>query len=133
MRYLPDTNACIVYLKGRNDRLRDRLNATPNHEIALCSTVKAESWFGAAKRLDASRRLVELAAFFAPFASLPFDDEAAHQHGEIRARLAGAGTPIGPYDLMVAAIALANGLIVVTHNTDEFRRVPGLTVEDWEA
>jgi len=67
------------------------------------------------------------------FASLPFDDAAAVIYGRIRAQLATAGALIGPYDLQIAAIALANNLTVVTRNTQEFSRVPGLVIEDWEA
>jgi len=70
--------------------------------------------------------------FLAQFISLPFDDQAALIHGQIRAQLAVAGTPIGPYDLQIAAIAIANSLMV-THNTREFSRVEGLQLEDWEA
>lgn len=70
--------------------------------------------------------------FLNQYASLPFDDQAALIYGRIRAQLAAAGTPIEPYDLQVAAIALANNLTLVTHNTDEFRRVERLQIEDWE-
>ncbi len=70
--------------------------------------------------------------FFLPFLSLPFDDVAAEICGRIRAALATAGTPIGPYDFESAAIALANTLTLVTHNTRKFSRVPGLLLEDWE-
>lgn len=64
--------------------------------------------------------------------SLGFDDAAAEIHAQIRHQLETAGTPIGPYDLQIAAIALDSGLTLVTHNTAEFSRVPGLTIEDWE-
>ncbi len=67
------------------------------------------------------------------FTYLPFDDQAGLIHGRIRALLAADGTPIGAYDLQIAAIALANNLTLVTHNTREFRRVEGLQIEDWEA
>jgi len=66
------------------------------------------------------------------YASLPFDDRAAEHYGPLRADLASKGTPIGPNDLMIAAIALAHRLTVVTHNTAEFCRVPGLNVIDWQ-
>jgi tRNA(fMet)-specific endonuclease VapC len=66
------------------------------------------------------------------FVSLPFDDRAAEEYGTVRAHLAALGTPIGPNDLMIASIALANKLTLVTHNTVEFSRVPGLKVEDWQ-
>jgi tRNA(fMet)-specific endonuclease VapC len=70
--------------------------------------------------------------FLGRFASLPFGDEAAIVCGQIRARLASAGTPIGAYDLQIAAIALANNLTLVTPNTREFGRIEGLQVKDWE-
>jgi len=69
---------------------------------------------------------------FADFTSVPFDDEAASKYGEIRSDLARKGTPIGPNDLMIAAIALAHESVLITHNTREFNRVTGLKVEDWE-
>ena len=71
--------------------------------------------------------------FLNQYVSLPFDDQAALFYGQIRAQLATLGTPIGPLDLQIAAIALANNLTLVTHNTREFRRVEGLQIEDWEA
>jgi len=70
--------------------------------------------------------------FLAAFVSLPFDDRAADAYGRIRAALASAGTPIGPNDLLIASIAEANGVMLVTHNTSEFSRVPGLSLDDWE-
>ncbi len=63
---------------------------------------------------------------------MPFDDAAAELFGSIKAQLFAAGTPIGPFDMQIAAIALANGLTLVTHNTREFGRVGGLNLEDWE-
>jgi len=87
---------------------------------------------GARRSTDPTRSLARQKAFFARFISLPFDDAAADAYGRIRAHLLTAGTPIGPHDMLIAAIAVANGLTLVTHNTDEFRRVPGLALEDWE-
>jgi tRNA(fMet)-specific endonuclease VapC len=66
------------------------------------------------------------------FTSLPFDDRSAAEYGQIRATLAARGTPIGPNDLMIASIALAHDLTVVSHNTGEFGRVPHLKLEDWQ-
>jgi tRNA(fMet)-specific endonuclease VapC len=66
------------------------------------------------------------------FVSLPFDDAAAEEYGKVRAHLAVLGTPIGPNDLMIATIALANAVTLVTNNTSEFSRVPGLSIEDWQ-
>ena len=70
--------------------------------------------------------------FLSRFQSLPFDDHCAEVYGRIRSRLAELGTPIGPNDLLIAAIAVAQGITLVTHNTREFGRVEGLIWEDWE-
>ena len=132
MIYLLDTNACIRYLNGRAPRVRNRLQSLRPDDIALCSVVKAELFVGAGKSTAPTRTLARLNTFMAPFTSLPFDDAAAEIYGRVRAHLEAAGTPIGPYDLQIAAIALVNNLILVTHNTREFSRVAGLQIEDWE-
>ena len=132
MHYLLDTNVCVVYLNGRSVSVRDRLLATPTEEIAVCSVVKAELFYGAFRSNNPKRTLERQQAFLSRFVSLPFEDEAALLAGQIRAKLASAGTPIGSYDLQIAAISLANNLTLVTHNTREFERVDGLQIEDWE-
>lgn len=132
MKYLLDTNACIRYISGRSVPLRDRIIATPAFEIGVCSVVKAEMFYGSMKSNDPQKSLKEQIAFLGQFHSLPFDDDAAIVFGRIRADLARKGTPIGSYDLQIAAIALAEDLIVVTSNMSEFNRVSGLMVEDWD-
>ncbi|MFM6188981.1 MAG: type II toxin-antitoxin system VapC family toxin [Planktothrix sp.] len=132
MKYLLDTNLCIIYLKGRNLNLKQKLESVAIQEIAVCSIVKAELCFGAMKSANPERNFALQQAFLDQFVSLPFDDLAATTFGVIRSQLEIKGTPIGAYDLQIAAIALANNLILVTHNTQEFRRVEGLQVEDWE-
>ncbi|WP_445637928.1 type II toxin-antitoxin system VapC family toxin [Nostoc sp. DSM 114161] len=132
MIYLLDTNACIIYLNGRNLSLRRRLESHSDLNIVVCSTVKAELFYGAKRSNNPTRNLALQKEFLNRFISLPFDDIAAEIFGDIRSHLANLGTPIGPYDLQIAAIALANNLILVTHNVDEFSRVPGLQFEDWE-
>ena len=132
MKYLLDTNVCIVYLKGRNLNLKLRLDAVPIEEIAVCSVVKAELCYGAMKSANPERNFALQQAFLNRFVSLPFDDLAATTFGTVRAQLEIRGMPIGAYDLQIAAIALANNLTLVTHNTREFERVDGLQLEDWE-
>lgn len=133
MSYLLDTNTCIVYLKGRNLTLKQRLETVATSEIVVCSIVKAELCFGAMKSANPERNFALQQAFLAQFTSLPFDDLAATTFGVIRSQLETQGTPIGAYDLQIAAIALANNLTLVTHNTREFGRVDGLQIEDWES
>jgi tRNA(fMet)-specific endonuclease VapC len=129
--YLLDSNTCIQFLNGRSASIERRL-------IKLCSVVKAEMCYGAVRSNDAAAVMSKLTAFFAPYESLPFDDAAAVEYGSIRGQLATVGTPIGPNDLMIAAIAAiaaiarGRGLTLVTHNTREFSRIPGLSIEDWE-
>jgi tRNA(fMet)-specific endonuclease VapC len=118
MKYLLDTNTCIAYLNGRAVGVRRRLQGLPPSEVTLCSVVKAELLYGASSHHSPRFRLMM---------------RAAQAYGTIRADLERVGRPIGPNDLMIAAIALAGGLTLVTHNTAEFQRVPGLTIGDWEA
>lgn len=80
-----------------------------------------------------ARTLTSLRGFFSPLQSLRFDDDTAEHYGLIRADLETAGTPIGANDLLIAAIARSRDLTPVTHNVDEFSRVVGLAIEDWEA
>jgi len=130
MTHLLDTNACIRYLNGRAVSVRNRLAAMSPGAVGVCSVVKAEMYAGAMKSVNPVWTRSEQQAFLVQFVSLPFDDAAASVDAVIRAHLESAGTPIGPYDLQIAAIALANGLTLVTHNTREFSRVPGLLLED---
>ena len=133
MTYLLDTNTCIRYLNGRAPKVVARLRVTQSGEIVVCSVVKAELFAGAAKSQNPAPSLAKQQTFLAAFVSLPFDDAAATQYGVIRAALEKAGMPIGPNDLLIAAIAVANSVTLVTHNTREFSRVHGLVYEDWEA
>jgi tRNA(fMet)-specific endonuclease VapC len=117
MRYLLDTNVCVMYLNGRSVLVRDRIFSTPSEDMAVCSVVKTELFYGAVRSNNPAQTLERQQNFLSHFVSLPFGDEAALIGGSIRASLASAGTPIGSYDLLIAAIALASNLTLVTHNT----------------
>ncbi|MEO0684643.1 MAG: type II toxin-antitoxin system VapC family toxin [Cyanobacteria bacterium J06649_11] len=132
MKYLLDTNVCARYLNGKSPAIRERIRATNKNDIAVCSIVKAELFYGAMRSNNPQKTLANQQQFLNLFVSLPFDDNAAVVYGEIRAELTALGTPIGPNDFQIAAIALANNLILVTHNVREFNRVNGLKIEDWE-
>ncbi len=132
MIYLLDTNVCIRYLNGYSRQVVQRLQSLPVEQVAVCSVVKAELFYGAMKSQTPAKSLAKQQAFLQPFQSLPFDDQAAEHYGRIRANLTVKGSPIGPNDFMIAAIALANNAILVTHNLGEFGRVSGLKLEDWE-
>ena len=132
MSYMLDTNTCIQFLNGRSERVRAHLAAEPPEEIVLCAVVKAELFYGALKSTHVERNLERIRLFINRFGSLPFDDGVAETYGRIRSQLEKSGTPIGPNDLLIAAIAVANQVSLVTHNTREFGRVDSLSLEDWE-
>ncbi len=132
MIYLPDTNAWIEFLNPGESSVKKRISATKVSQLRLCSVVKAELYYGAEKSSRRSENLKTLNELFSGFSSFTFDDEAACKYGVIRAQLAKAGTPIGPNDLMIAAIARVHNLVLVTHNIKEFSRVENLQIEDWQ-
>jgi tRNA(fMet)-specific endonuclease VapC len=130
--YLLDANTCIRYLNGRAPNIRTHLQAVHRNQVRVCSIVKGEMLAGSLRSTDPVRSQARQRAFFSRFVSLPFGDAEAEAYARIRAHLLTVGNPIGPNDMLIAAIAVANGLTLVTHNTNEFSRVPGLTIEDWE-
>ncbi len=132
MIYLLDTNTCIRYLNKRSPEIIRHLAAHQREEIALCVINKAELYYGAYKSARREENLALLAEFFTEFRTLDFTDLAAQLYGSLRAGLERQGTPIGPNDMQIAAIALAYQATLVTHNVKEFERVPNLPLEDWE-
>ncbi|MEL6272556.1 MAG: type II toxin-antitoxin system VapC family toxin [Chloroflexota bacterium] len=132
MKYLLDTNTCIRHINGRAPEIANHMLAVVDTDIAVSAITKAEMFAGAAKSQTPQRSRAKQEAFFVRFVSLPFDDAAANEFGRIRAHLEKAGTPIGAYDMQIAAIAVLHSLVVVTHNTREFSRIAWLTIEDWE-
>lgn len=131
MKYLLDTNICIALLAARERALVDRFKQALPADFALCSIVKAELWYCARHSQQVDHNLRVLEKFFLQFESLSFDDRTAEIYGAIRALLATGGTPIGANDLLIASIAQAHDLTVITRNRREFIRVPGLRVEAW--
>ena len=129
--FLLDSNICVDYLRDNQPVVVERIRREPTQNIRLCSVVLGELYCGAFRSADPPKNLALLHKFVGSFISLPFNDAAARIYGEERARLEKLGTKIGPHDMQIAAIALANQLTVVTHNTTEFARVQGLLVEDW--
>lgn len=132
MRFLPDTNACIGLLRAGSPVLTARWRSTQSSDVLLCSIVVYELRYGAERCADPAREHRRLSEFLAPFASLPFDDHAALECARIRRQLERGGISIGPHDLQIAAIAVYHKLTLVTHNTREFSRIPGLDLVDWE-
>lgn len=129
--HLLDTNIWIAFARG-DAAVRARMIALDPAAIATCSVVKGELFYGARKSQRVDANLTAFDQMLAPFRSLPFHAEAAAHYGLIRAALEQIGTPIGGNDLMIASIALAFDCRLITRNTREFVRVPGLKIESWD-
>ena len=132
MKYLLDTNTIVRFLNGRAPNVRTKIRAAPLADLAVSSVVVAELRYGAAKSVNPAKALAVQDQFLGLITCVPFDQSAADAYGTIRALLERQGTPIGANDLLIGATALATQLILVTHNTREFARIPGLSIEDWE-
>ena len=130
LRYMLDTNICIYTIKNHPAQLRDLFNQHSD-QLSISSITLAELFFGAEKSSQTERNLKNIEGFSARLEVLPFSDTAALHYGQIRAELERTGTPIGPYDLMIAGHARSEGLVLVTNNTREFERVSGLRLENW--
>lgn len=130
LKYLLDTNIAIYVIKNRPQVARERFTRHQG-QIAISTITLMELVYGAEKSSQPERNLRDIEGLAARLTVLPYDEAAATHTGQIRAELARSGTPIGPYDQMIAGHARARGLIVVTHNGREFERVPGLRVENW--
>lgn len=130
-----DANVVIAVLKQEPDHLLQRFaRELSRGPLALSSIVLFELHYGIANSVRRRENADRLAVFLqAPLEVLPFDSEDAEEAGALRAELKRAGTPIGPYDVLIAAQARRRGATLVTANTGEFARVPGLTTEDWAA
>lgn len=127
---LLDTNICIHIINARPKSVLERFRQYRMGEIGICSVVAAELAYGVAKS-GSSRNREALELFLAPLLILPFDEQAVWTYGDLRAELERQGTPIGSLDTMIAAHALSQQAVLVTNNTREFTRVPGLLLENW--
>jgi tRNA(fMet)-specific endonuclease VapC len=130
MQFLLDTNAVIALLNDAQSRTAKRARRHKPSDIGISAVVAHELYYGAyrSKRSEANVALVDELQFEV----VEFDKEDARQCGEVRALLAAQGTPIGPYDILIAGQAKSRDLILVTRNLNEFGRVPGLRIEDWQ-
>lgn len=131
-QYLLDTNVCIEIARGRYPGIQKRMAVLSYGEVTICSIVWAELELGAhlsPKGYARARTQIEV---FSLLPQWPFDRTSAERYAELRADLQRRGQLIGGNDMQIAAIALAHGLILVTHNTREFSRIPGLQLEDWQ-
>ena len=131
MIYLLDTDTCIAVLRQKAAALA-RLEALSPDDCGISSITAFELFAGAEKSRNPQTERAKLERFFSVVDVLEFEETAATQAAIVRATLEKAGTPIGPYDLLIAGHALCLGVTLVTGNTDEFQRVAGLRIETWE-
>jgi tRNA(fMet)-specific endonuclease VapC len=127
-----DTNTCIFAING-NVAVRARFIAEYPFGISVSTITEAELWFGVEGSINPIKNAETLRSFLATVEILPFDTIAAAEYGRVRSKLKRAGTPIGDRDTFIAAHAKSLGITLVTNNTREFKRVEGLSLEDWLA
>tara|TARA_R110001606_G_scaffold1937_17_gene7946 strand:- start:15882 stop:16295 length:414 start_codon:yes stop_codon:yes gene_type:complete len=125
-----DTNICIFTIKNKPSTVRETFRQCQD-QLCISSVTFMELMYGTERSARPRENLAVVEGFAARLTVLDYDPGAAMHTGQLRAELARAGTPIGPYDQMIAGHARSLGLILVTHNTGEFERVPGLRIEDW--
>jgi len=126
-----DTDLCIALIKRKPAKMLDKLTSHAPGDVGLSTVSLAELRYGVAKSAQKERNSQALDEFLLPLEIADFDEMSAGSYGEVRAALEKAGTPIGPLDTQIGAHALSLGAVLVTQNTREFRRIPGLAVEDW--
>jgi tRNA(fMet)-specific endonuclease VapC len=132
LRFLLDTDICIYTIRDRPTHMRERFNAEAPY-LAISTVTLSELIYGAEKSDRRTENLRTVEAFAARLSVLDYGEKASAHYGDIRANLERAGTPIGAYDMMIAAHARSEGLVLVTNNAREFDRVAGLRVENWAA
>ena len=130
MKYMLDTNICIYLINERSERVLIHLESQEPGSVSLSTVTVSELAYGVAKTGSARNR-TKLEEFLLPFEIVDYDAASAWRYGEVRAGLERKGTPIGPLDMQIAAHALRLDCTLVTNNVREFKRVPGLRVENW--
>ncbi len=131
MNYYLDTNICIYFLKGTNEKIANKIKTISPDKIKIPSIVKAELLHGARKSSLIEDNLKKINAFLEPYEIIEFGDEASVYYSITRSNLEKAGEPIGPNDLIISSTVMAQGGILVTNNIREFSKVEGLLIENW--
>ncbi|MDQ1238510.1 MAG: tRNA(fMet)-specific endonuclease VapC [Thermodesulfobacteriota bacterium] len=133
IRYMLDTDACIALIKNRPEAMRVRLTRLSPQEVGMSGIVAAELWFGVAHSQKKKQNEAALKDFMDYVTLLDWPSEASPLYGKIREGLQKQGRPIGAMDLLIGVHALFLDAVLVTNNTREFERVPGLKIENWAA
>jgi tRNA(fMet)-specific endonuclease VapC len=130
IKYMLDTNIVIYTIKNRPSQVRETFKKHDN-QMCISTVTYGELIYGAERSAQPERNLADVEGLVARVDVMPFDHHAAEHFGQLRAELYSIGQPIGPYDMMIAGHARANGLILVSNNLKEFERVSGLRLENW--
>lgn len=133
MNYLLDTNICVAIIRRKPKHVLERLTRQTPGTVGISVITVAELAYGVTKSAQPEQNYSALEQFLLPLDILDFDQVAAAAYGNIRSHLERQGMSIGGMDLLIGAHALRASRILVTHNTNEFTRIPGLTIEDWFA
>ena len=131
MEYLLDTNICIYIIKKKPEIVLKKFKEFPLGSIGISTITLAELQFGIRKSSNPEKNLSALNQFIIPLAIIDFDYNATIEYGLIRAELEKKGTPIGPLDTLIGSHAKSAGLILVTNNEKEFKRIENLKIENW--
>ena len=131
MTYMLDTNICIYAIKNKPEQVLEKLKQNLSNGVCISAITLAELQHGVEKSMNPEKNSMALLQFLSILDILPFDDLAAVEYGKICAYLQKRGTPIGTMDILIAAHAKTENLIIVTNNVREFERVPDLKIENW--
>lgn len=131
MKYFLDTNTIIYAIKGTYIAMKEHFKNVPMESIVIPNIVIAEIEFGAYKSSNYKKTIEQYNQFINNFNKIGFNENAARIYGRIRSDLEKSGTPIGPNDLVIASIVLAENGVLITHNIKEFSRIENLKIEDW--
>jgi len=131
MNYLLDTDSCIYIINKKSPKIINKLKSKNPNQIYISSITISELFYGIEKSSFAEKNRNALENFLIPFEKISYNIEHAKKYGEIRSKLEKKGEIIGPYDLMICAIAKYENMILVSNNIKEFRRVKGIKIESW--
>ena len=131
MLYILDTNTCIYFLNRSSEKIITKMKGLSPSNIKLSTITVAELFFGAEKSRAQKKNWATVQSFIGHFELIPFDEKCCLHYAKIRAPLEKSGSPIAPMDLLIASTTLAHSLILVTNNVKEFKRIKGLSLENW--
>jgi tRNA(fMet)-specific endonuclease VapC len=132
VQYLLDTDICIYWLKGKST-VRTKIEQVDRSDIAICVITVTELYFGAYNSNKIEQNLKTAENFIQSIAVLPLSNDTLKKFGQLKAQLRKLGTPVADFDLLIASVAIAQNLILVTNNTRHYQKITGLNLENWNS